>query len=37
MEAKGYVEPQIAGKKDRAVLLTMEQFNELYGGDDKNG
>ena len=37
MEAKCYVEPQIAGKKARAVLLTMEQFNELYGGDDKNG
>ena len=31
MESKGYVEPQTAGKKERAALITMEQFNALYG------
>ena len=34
MAAKGYVEPQIAGKKDRAVLMTMEQFKAAYGDDE---
>ena len=31
MVASGYIEPQIPGKKERAVLMTMEQFNALYG------
>ena len=35
MEAQGYIEHSIPGKKERAVLITMEQFNALYG--DGNG
>ena len=35
MEAQGYIEHSIPGKKERAVLITMDQFNALYG--DGNG
>lgn len=36
MEACGYIEPPIAGKKDRAVLISKEEFNEKYGDGKKD-